>query len=890
MKILPKALPSLVFVASLLAASLPSLHAARTPKPPVVVNVDTGEKYTTMKAALDDASQDEPLTLKFTGTLREKVFIFRPREVTTILGSGARSTLDATGLDDAAITILSEKPVTLRGFTVTGGTGVEALGARRGGGILMRGCERLLLVDMTIRGNSAGIGGGIEVATDQDGGTTVLELAGKTVVRDNQATIAGAGISADAGVTVRLLDRVSVRNNRFAPEAQNGSGGGIGISGSDNAPSKLEMFAKSSVTGNFAPFLGGGIYVSGNVSVTASKGVLISGNTVEGDGGGVAATSGAGLNSPTMSFDCTFLNNLATDIATSRLGRGGAIFCGAGGLDLRPGARVFANNADEGGGICVFGSEIDPEVPVLKITGSVLRGNFGERAGGGIKSQGSFVFVNDSQILSNRTDRDGGGVFAGDVTSLLLSNTLVEGNLAAPSGASQSEGHGGGIALRDGAALVAQGDSKFSKNQANFSGGAISVASGAAATLETGARVELNVARLGSGGGIAVGGSSDPVGDASLALKGAVTIAGNKAATDVAVPTRMDVDEGEVPDMSAIADLSLLGNGGGIYFAKGKQLLMEGPGIVIQDNKGGRQKMDIDGGLMISMGGGGVYADGGPQSEIRLEGVDLINNSTTGSGGGLFLRGVGSTSTSLTDVSVALNEAKAAGGGIYSHCNGSPTSITTTRLSIENNIAGHRGGGMAILNFFGDEQTTTINMNGGVIADNLVTGETIVLIGNRGSGGGIFAIGTVSLTMDGVTLEDNLAADGGGGGIEFLGGRQLTLNSCSILNNAATTTDRAGNGGGLKVTSGTCSLSGTTISGNETSKGSSGAGIFGTGAALVFGPGVSITGNRVLGLNKGQTDPLRPDTGGGIHGYRSITGSPQVSGNIPTDIFPVPRR
>jgi predicted outer membrane repeat protein len=881
MKFPIKALPACAFLVWLFALPLSDLHAA---KAPTVINDETGKKYSSFQAAFADAALDEPLTLKFSGTFRETVLIPTRQETTTIIGSGGKPTIDATGLNDAAIVVLSEKPVTLRGFAVTGGAGANVSGERRGGGIIMRGCERLLLVDMTIHGNFAGVGGGIEAGTDEDGGTTVLELAGKTAVRDNQATIAGAGISAGAGVSVRLIDRVSVRNNRFLPETVNGSGGGISISGSGDAPSKLEMFSKASVTGNSAPFLGGGIWVSGNVSVTASKNVLISGNTTVGDGGGVAATAGADLDSPDMTFACTFLNNLAMDFATLQLGRGGAIFCGSGALILQPGARVFANSADEGGGIAISSENQDTS---FQITGAAIRGNVAEGNGGGISLGKTIGSIDESVIRVNRATRGIGGGISADSALLTLSNTLVTVNFAMPKKAPGSaDNHGGGIAIRNNSLLQISGDSSIFKNEAHVSGGGISVGSDSGVQLFSGTRVSGNSAKTGSGGGIAVGGSSDPVGDSLLALEGAVTIAGNKAATDVAVPTRISGDEGEVPNIPDISDLSLLGNGGGIYFAKGKRLLMEGPGIVIQDNKGGRQKMEIFGGLMIGMGGGGVYAEGGSQSEIRLEGVDLISNSTKGSGGGLYLKVRAGASTSFKDVSVILNEAKGDGGGIYSRGTGS---LTTTNLSLENNLAGHYGGGMSIQPDRFDE-TTTITMSGGAIADNLTTTETI--ISDRGGpGGGISARGLVAMTLNGVTVEDNLAADGGGGGIHFSGsvlssGAQLVLSNCSIKSNVAMTIDREGSGGGLNLSFASCSLNGTTISDNETDQ-SPGAGIFGgSGSALVFGPGVAITRNRVFGLHKDLTDPLRPLIGGGIHGGGSISGTPQVSGNFPTDIFP----
>ena len=914
-------LPVLAFLLTVLAVGLPSLHAAKAPKPAVVENVDTGTKYTSMQAALADAPQDEPLTLRFSGTLRERVEIFRVQETTTIIGSGKAATIDASGLNDSAIVIGFAQPVTLRGFTVTGGIGKDINGERRGGGITMRGCERLRLVDMTIRGNSAEVGGGIEAVSGAGSGPTVLELAGKTVVRDNQATLRGAGIAADAGVTVRLLDRVSVRNNRFPPDAQRGSGGGISISGTDNAPSRLEMFAKSSITGNVARFLGGGVAVSGNVLVTASKSVLISGNTTEGDGGGVAASSWSDGSTPEIFFECTFLNNLAIDLATLQLGRGGAIFCGAGLVGLRPGARVFANKADEGGGICILGEE--GQAADLTITGSVLRGNFGERAGGGIKSQHTVAFVNDSQILSNRTDGDGGGIFASKSSLLTLSNTLVEGNLAVPSGASQFEGHGGGIALRDGAGLVVEGDSKFSKNQANFSGGAISVASGSAAALKTGSRVELNVAKFGSGGGIAVGGCSDPVGDAGLFLDGAVTIAGNKASTNalsVDVLTNLgrrqfNDDVGGAPPVADITvDRSRFGNGGGIYFCRGKTLVMTGPGIVIQDNKAGgkipdRAKSPFDSGgveggmdralralLYAGVGGGGVYAEGDTQSVIRLEGVDLFNNSTRASGGGLFLRARGD-STSLRDVSASGNEAGGAGGGLYSRGGGA---LSATNLSLLKNFAGYQGGGMAIRppSRPAGSPATTVSISGSVIADNMATGETISGFfpeRDHGQGGGLHLrsdLGSVAsrLTMNGVTVEGNFSANGGGG--VSVGGSSLVLDNCLIKDNLASrTVDSAPGGGGLLLEGTTsCSISRTTISGNKSEEGP-GAGIHSTAQRLPtveFGPEVSVTGNKIFGMSAALVrdlvrDPQNPGIGAGYEGGPFISGTAAITGNIPSN-------
>jgi hypothetical protein len=103
-------------------------------------------------------------------------------------------------------------------------------------------------------------------------------------------------------------------------------------------------------------------------------------------------------------------------------------------------------------------------------------------------------------------------------------------------------------------------------------------------------------------------------------------------------------------------------------------------------------------------------------------------------------------------------------------------------------------------------------MNGGIIEENEVSGSS------GGSGGGVYVSGTSTFTMNGGTIGENMAADGGGVSVW---GSIFEMNGGTIQKNISTGQNYGG--GGVFLITGTFIMSGGTIQGN-TSAGASGFG------------------------------------------------------------------
>ncbi|MFO1540086.1 MAG: hypothetical protein ACKOTZ_06510, partial [Chloroflexota bacterium] len=253
-------------------------------------------------AAEDPADPQAPVTLSFTGRCAETVLIGRTGP-TTIVGRRTRATgtptLDATGTGTAAVVIWSD-PVTLRGFTITGGTGVPGLDPSEpaSGGGLWIDSSSVTLVDMRVTRNEArgegGAGGGIEITAalgpfpGGSGAGSRLVLAGRTVIGDNSATYAGGGIRVGPGVTVRITG-----DARIAKNHADAYGGGIAVDGADGKETTLLLRDRAIVTGNDAGLGGGGIRTEGSVTTRVTAAASIQGNSSTFGGGILVGSDGA---------------------------------------------------------------------------------------------------------------------------------------------------------------------------------------------------------------------------------------------------------------------------------------------------------------------------------------------------------------------------------------------------------------------------------------------------------------------------------------------------------------------------------------------------------------------------------------------------------------------
>jgi hypothetical protein len=235
--------------------------------------------------------------------------------------------------------------------------------ARYGGGIYKSGS--FTLTDSTIRGNSAGSGGGI---------------SGSVLVTNS--TISGNSAFTGGGIKGGI---VTVIDSAISDNTANGSGGGI------YSPSRVTV-TNSTISGNFAGGGGGGI---ANIAV----GVTVTNSTIRDNsaavGGGIWTRGLSSITGSTVSGNTASLD-------------GGGMMITRGVLTVTD-STISANSAREGGGIFSFEG-------ALAVNNSTITGNSAGIVGGGIRTQSVAAVLNHTIVAGNMA----GATFASnDVTGIV---------------------------------------------------------------------------------------------------------------------------------------------------------------------------------------------------------------------------------------------------------------------------------------------------------------------------------------------------------------------------------------------------------------------------------------------------------------------------------------
>src|ERR1019366_2293159 len=352
------------------------------------------------------------------------------------------------------------------------------------GGAVLLNNGNVSLANVTIDGNAARNGGGIQ----ESGGTLTLSLA--CTFNNNQTS--GSNPSGTGGG----LDLIGGTLNGFANFTNNTAliGGGFYTSGT-NGSFGLSGFT---FTGNHAAF-GGFAYIDNSTYTFSST--VVSGNI---------ASAGAGFyfnNSTSILNGCTVSGNSATS-------GGGGIFYALGTATLN-GVTVSDNSASLGGG-----GIYDNDCALTVQQQSVIKGNR-SNAGGGINVAGdagvSTSLIVDASTIGgpnandgNTASLDGGGINVNGASGANVSVTLRNGALVTNN---QANGDGGGIALSLGnltvSGAILQGNQADADKNNSGSGGAIAVDGSGAARLTltntvAGGLVTANGNLAANGGALAV--------------------------------------------------------------------------------------------------------------------------------------------------------------------------------------------------------------------------------------------------------------------------------------------------------------------------------------------------------------------------------------------------
>ncbi len=324
-------------------------------------------------------------------------------------------------------------------------------------------------------------------------------------------------------------------------------------------------------------------------------------------------------------------------------------------------------------------------------------------------------------------------------------------------------------------------------------------------------------------------------------------------------------------------------NGGGVYATGTKLVFNVYANAVIGKSGTGNANQAI----ATTGAGGGVYfngtLEGTSYGSFTMYGGNIAYNTSKKNGAGIY---IGNGTCTIKGGSITNNKSTTgSGGGIFVNPagTGAVTALNSTSaaLSVSNNEAVHGGG------IFVNQGSLTVTKN----TNNLTINNNVAKTADTGSGGGVFARGTV--TISGATISGNKAEGSLGGGI-YTESDQITVqSSASITGNKAvdgaglyaasgnitiqgnstlTSNVASGNGGGIYANGGTVNVSATTATAEilKSNTAANGGGIYANGGTVNFSNGV-ISSNSASG------------NGGGIYipatGKLTLKGTAKITGN-----------
>lgn len=768
----------------------------------------------------------------------------------------------ATAADMGAGGIHNAGRMDIRNSVIMGNTATQGSGS--GGGILNRESGTLILRRTNVMNNEANrAGGGIEVrggeliirggtfsgnvvnASPGNGGAIHTGGANSSIAFatfDNNTAGQEGGAVWNAG-TMRL-DRNTITNNvALGTDADDGGGGVFNQAGT-------LTIVGGSIMGNTATATN---ETGGNSNATSDSGLQ-----------GISSGSGGGI----LSRDGTTLNVRNVMIMNNEANRaGGGIEIRGGTFSIQGGAvsnNVVNTSPGNGGGIHTGGG-------TSTIEGTTFDGNIAGQEGGGLWN-GGVMNVSNATITNNYgegldADDGGGGVF-NNAGTLVISNSIIDGNFAnGPADitiddgggdvviADMGSGSGGGI-LNMGAANMAVINCTITNNVANRAGGGIEVRGGNVDIR--GGSVSNNIVSVspGNGGGIHTGGGN-------TTIEG-TTFDGNEAGQEgggVWNGGTMEIKRSMITNNVALGTDA--DDGGGGVFNQAGSLTITGGSIMnntaTATNETGGTSNEEDGSPLQGTGsgsGGGILNRVG--ANLVLLGVTVDGNEANRAGGGIEVRG---GTVDIRGGSVSNNVVNASpgnGGGI--HTGGGDTNIDGT--TFDGNMAGQEGGGVwngGTMKLARATVSNNIAMGtdaddggGGVfnqagdltIVGGSITGNTAIATnetgGNSneedgsdlqgtgsGSGGGVLNRDGANLTILNVAINGN-EANRAGGGIEVRGGTVI-IRGGTVSSNVVNTSP--GNGGGIHTGGGDTDIAFTTFEGNEA--GQEGGGVWNGGTMTI---------------------------------------------------------
>lgn len=387
---------------------------------------------------------------------------------------------------------------------------------------------------------------GLRLADSVDGPTDdrpfTVDITSVTFVRGETDPVGGPAHAQCGGGMYISHGRSRLRGCRFHQCRAHDRGGAIALEGSADDVAALDALDVA-FTDNMADGDGGAIEI-GPFADAIVEACWFEGNSAGKRGGAIAIRGDLSYFSRLAATDTTFSRNAAgtpfepdgdAPANPDPDGRGGAIACNGASRISFNGCKLTENNASgKGGGVdfsgrgsrtgavvgefagCTFDGNrsaslggalrAGPRSTVRLHTGCKFINNVAETFGGAIAVNGrpstpAFALLLGTRVEGNRAGLAGGGVYAGDGSTLdLKGGTLVSGNRADDGGGLAAHGH------LEASTTVTIADATIARNHA-INGGGASVTR-VTLTCETGCRINANEA-TGLGGGLLISGTPE---------------------------------------------------------------------------------------------------------------------------------------------------------------------------------------------------------------------------------------------------------------------------------------------------------------------------------------------------------------------------------------------
>lgn len=282
-------------------------------------------------------------------------------------------------------------------------------------------------------------------ASEQAGGAIAIFGGGeitfdRNIVSQNTSFLQGGGMITGQFTALKIIRSQFLDNAAQLSGFLNAGGGAISIGG-DQPDGSTAQIISSVISGNSST-RGGGIYVEEDPFLLKIIGTKITGNRSTTEGGGIYID--AGINSdPDASVEVlqsTIAGNVAGNLGGGVFSSGDGTFsmksskvtqnaaAGGGGLYLInstvvtiSGGLIAQNYSDSSGGGIVSGL-------ALELSGTKIIGNIATTSGGGIHSTGRLDLM-DCRVSANLAVL-GGGIFQQSTEPLSIIRTKVEGNIS----------------------------------------------------------------------------------------------------------------------------------------------------------------------------------------------------------------------------------------------------------------------------------------------------------------------------------------------------------------------------------------------------------------------------------------------------------------------------